>query len=92
MAFVTVKMWDVTGTKRMELQVPDDVPVRGILGAVVEKMGLPKMDRNGMMLAYKMVHKSSGRQLTDQQTLGSAGVKDNDVIRVLAEMVAGAAP
>jgi len=90
MNYVTVKMWDITGTKRMDLKAPSDVPVGAIISSIVEKMGLPKFDNNGMQLSYKMVHKSSGKHLLGQQTLASAGVKDNDVIRILAEMVAGA--
>ena len=89
MGYLRVKLWDVTGTKRLELEVPDDKPVRAILSSVVTKMNLPEKDRNGMPLVYKMIHKSSGRQLMDQQTFASAGVKNNDVVRVLAEMVAG---
>ena len=90
MGSLTVKMWDITGTRRMDLQAPSDVPVGDIMLSIIEKMGLPKNDNNGIPLSYKMVHKSSGRHLLSQQTLADAGVKDNDVIRILAEMVAGA--
>jgi len=40
-------------------------------------------------MSYKFHHKASGKQLTDDQTLADAGVKDGDVMRLQPEITAG---
>jgi hypothetical protein len=43
-------------------------------------------------MSYKFHHKGSGRQLLDRQTLAEAGVADGDIVRLQAEITAGATP
>ena len=40
---------------------------------------------DGAPLSYRFHHKASGRQLGDTETLGSAGVKEGDVLRLTPE-------
>ncbi len=90
MGMITVQVWDVTGAKRHEVELPDDVPVNRILAVLLEKMSLPQTAPDGQPLSYKFVHKQSGKQLLDEQTLADAGVQDGDVLRLNPEITAGA--
>jgi hypothetical protein len=40
-------------------------------------------------MSYKFHHRATGRQLLDTETLGSAGVKDGDILRLQPEITAG---
>jgi len=90
MARVNVTIVDTTGNKEQQATLPDDAPVRRIITKLVEMMNLPTTDPSGQPMSYKFVHKASGRQLTDEETLGQAGVKDGDVLRLQPEITAGA--
>lgn len=89
MGMITVAVLDATGNRREMVELPDDVPVNRILVKLVEKLGLPaRHPLDGRLLVYKFHHASAG-QLVDEQTLASAGVKNQDVLRVYGEMIAG---
>ncbi|HEY3267034.1 MAG TPA: EsaB/YukD family protein [Armatimonadota bacterium] len=90
MGKVNVTILDATGNKEQQATLPDDAPVRRIIARLVEMMQLPSTDPGGQLLSYKFQHKASGMQLTDEQTLADAGVKDDDVLRLLPEITAGA--
>ena len=90
MGSVTVEVWDVTGSKSIEAELPNDVPVNRILVLLVEKMQMPREGWDGQLVSYKFHHKNSGRQLLDEQTLEEAGVRDGDVLRLQPEITAGA--
>ncbi|MCS7034694.1 MAG: EsaB/YukD family protein [Phycisphaerae bacterium] len=89
MGLVTVQVWDATGSKRQEVQMPDDAPLNRILAVLLEKMNFPQTGPDGQLLSYKFHHRNSGRQLLDEQTLADAGVKDGDVLRLQPEITAG---
>jgi len=89
MAKVSVTIIDVTGNKEQKAAVPDDAAVRLITKKLVQMMSLPSTGPDGQPLSYKFHHKASGRQLTDDQTLADAGVKDGDVLRLQPEITAG---
>jgi hypothetical protein len=90
MGTIVVGVWDSTGNRKELVELPDDVPVNRILVRLVEKMALPsRHPLDGRLLVYKFHHATAG-QLRDDQTLGSAGVKDHDILRVYGEMIAGA--
>jgi uncharacterized ubiquitin-like protein YukD len=91
MAMITVQVWDATGNKRQEVELPDDAPVNRILAVLLDKMALPQTGPDGQPLSYKFHHKQSGRQLMDEQCLCEAGVKDGDVLRLQPEITAGTA-
>ncbi len=89
MGKVDVTIRDVTGNKEQQATLPDDAPVRRIIGRLVEMMQLPTTDPGGQMLSYKFQHKASGREISDEQTLADANVQDGDVLRLSTEPTAG---
>jgi hypothetical protein len=90
MGLVTVQVWDATGNKRQEVEMPDDAPVNRILIVLLDRMNFPQFAPDGQPLSYKLHHRSSGKQLLDDQTLSAAGVKQGDVLRLQPEITAGA--
>ena len=89
MAMITVQVWDATGNKRQEVELPTDAPVNRIIAVLLEKMSLPQNGPDGQPLSYKFHHKASGTQLLDDQCLADVGVKDGDVLRMQPESTAG---
>lgn len=89
MGMITVQVWDATGSKRQDVELPDDAPVNRVLVVLIEKMRLPRQSPDGQLMSYKFHHKASGRQLLDGQTLRDAGVQDGDVLRLQPEITAG---
>ena len=89
MGLLSVQVWDATGAKRQEVQMPDDAPINRILAVLLEKMNFPQYAPDGQPLSYKFHHRASGKQLLDSQTLGQVGVKDGDVLRLQPEITAG---
>ena len=89
MGLVTVEIWDATGTKRQEVQMPDDAPMNRILAVLLEKMNFPQYAPDGQPLSYKFHHRASGKQLIDDQSLAQAGVRNGDVLRLQPEITAG---
>src|SRR4030095_9286055 len=75
MALVNVQVWDATGNKRQEVQMPDDAPVNRILAVLLEKMNFPQYAPDGQPLSYKLHHRSTGKQLLDTQTLADVNAK-----------------
>ena len=89
MGMITIQVWDATGNKRRTVELPDDAPINRIIAVLVDRMNLPRNSPDGQLMSYKFHHKSTGRQLLDDQTLADAGVKDMDVVRLQAEITAG---
>ena len=89
MAMVTVQVWDATGNKRQDVEMPDDVPVNRILAVLLERMNFPQQAPDGQPLSYKFHHRTSGKQLLDTQSLSDVGVQDGDVLRLQPEITAG---
>lgn len=89
MAMLNVQVWDATGNKREDVEIPDDAPVNRILAVLVEKLGLPQSGPDGQPLSYKFHHKASGKQLLDDQCLADAAVREGDVLRLQPEITAG---
>lgn len=89
MGVVTVQVWDATGNKRQEVDMPDDVPMNRILAVLLEKMKFPLYSPDGQPMSYKFHHRASGKQLLDDQTLAEVGVKAGDVLRLQPEITAG---
>lgn len=80
---------DATGNKAEQVTVPDDVAVGRIIGKLVEVLELPRTGPDDAPLSYKFHHKQSGRQLDDNETLRDAGVHQDDILRLVAEITAG---
>ena len=89
MAAMNVEIWDATGNKRVNAELPDDEPVNKILILLVDKMNLPRYSPDGQLMSYKFHHKASGRQLLDDETLDEADVQDGDILRIQPEITAG---
>lgn len=92
MGMITIQVWDATGNKRQTVELPDDAPINRIIAILVDRMSLPRHSPDGQFMSYKFHHKSTGRQLLDDQTLADAGVREGDVVRLQAEITAGATP
>src|SRR5437016_5391770 len=90
MAIVSVQVWDATGNKRQEVEMPDDAPVNRLIAVLLQKMNFPQYAPDGQPLSYKIHHRASGKQLLDGQTLGQVGVKSGDILRLQPEITAGA--
>ncbi len=89
MAMLTVQVWDATGNKRQDVEMPDDAPLNRLLAVLIDKMSFPQYAPDGQILSYKVHHRTSGKQLLEDQTLASAGVKAGDVLRLQPEITAG---
>ena len=89
MAKVDVVIVDVTGNKEQEAALPDDAPVRRIITRLIQMMSLPAVGPDGQPISYKFVHKASGKQISDEQSLSDANVSDGDVLRLQPEITAG---
>ncbi len=84
-----VTIIDVTGNKTEEATVPGDAAAGRITARLVGMLNLPTVGPDGQPLSYKFHHKQSGRQIHDNQTLQECGVRDGDVLRLVAEITAG---
>ncbi len=89
MAKVDVVIVDVTGNKEQEASLPDDAPIRRIIARLIQMMNLPAVGPDGQPISYKFVHKASGKQISDDQSLSDANVSDGDVLRLQPEITAG---
>ena len=90
MSKVNVVIVDATGNKEQKVGLPDDVKCGIIMVKLVEKIKLPSVGPDGNPISYKFIHKVTGRQLLESQTLAEAGIKDGDVLRLQPEITAGA--
>jgi uncharacterized ubiquitin-like protein YukD len=89
MATMTVQVWDATGNKRQDVEIPSDAPINRVVAVLLDRMKMPQFAPDGQPLSYKFHHKASGRQLIDSQTLVQSGVHDGDVLRLQPEITAG---
>jgi hypothetical protein len=89
MGMVSVQVWDATGNKRQEVEMPDDAPVNRLIAVLLQRMNFPQYAPDGQPLSYKLHHRASGKQLLDGQTLGEVGVKAGDILRLQPEITAG---
>ncbi len=80
---------DATGNKEQKVGLPDDVKTGIIMVKLIEKINLPSVGPDGNPISYKFIHKLTGRQLLEAQTLAEAGVKNGDVLRLQPEITAG---
>ncbi len=86
---VTIEVWDTTGNKKQLVSLPKNSPIDRVIAVLVEKMNLPRHSPDGQMMSYKFHHKSSGRQLLEEATLESSGVREGDIVRLQPEITAG---
>ena len=91
MGMLTVQVWDATGNKRQDVELPDDAPMNRVLAVLLEKMNFPQYAPDGQPLSYKFHHRASGKQLLDDQCLLDVGATSGDVLRLQPEITAGRA-
>ena len=60
------------GARRAE--IPDDVPIRDLLGELTSLLELPTVGPDGRPMGYRIDSKALGRELREDETLSSAGV------------------
>jgi hypothetical protein len=89
MSQISVIIVDATGNREQKVGLPDDVKCGIIMVKLIEKIKLPSVGPDGNPISYKFIHKVSGRQLLESQTLSEALVKDGDVLRIQPEITAG---
>ena len=89
MGMISLRVWDVTGSRSQQVEAPDDVAVGRLLVLLVEKMNLPINSPDGQIMSYKLHHKRTGQQLLETQTLGESGVLGGDDLRLQPEITAG---
>lgn len=89
MGKLSVIIVDTTGNKENRVGLPDDVKCGIIMVKLIEKIKLPSVGPDGNPISYKFVHKVTGRQLLESQTLAEAGIRDGDVLRLQPEITAG---
>jgi hypothetical protein len=90
MSSINVEVWDATGNKRIQAEVPDDVTVERILLVLADKLRLPRHGPDGQLMSYKFHHRRLGIQLLDDKTLAEQRVVAGDVLRIQPEITAGA--
>ena len=89
MSEVALEVWDATGNRRVNVQVPDDVTVDRILLVLADKLKLPRHSPDGQFMSYKFHHRRLGQQLLDEKSLADQGVVGGDVLRIQPELTAG---
>ena len=89
MGKLALEVWDATGNKRVQVEVPDDVSLDRILMVLAEKLHLPKHSPDGQLMSYKFHHRRLGIQLLDEKTLAEQQVVDSDILRIQPEITAG---
>lgn len=81
---------DHTGSKKTPVELPDDVPMKRLIPALVTKMNLPTQQA-GQPLAYALDHKRTGKRLRDDDTLKAAEVQTEDILQLMPTATAGLA-
>jgi len=89
MSKISVVIVDATGNKEQRVGLPDDIKIGIIMVKLIEKIKLPIIGPDGNPISYKFIHKVTGRQLLETQTLTEAGIKDGEVLRLQPEITAG---
>ena len=91
MGDLNIEVWDATGNKRVQVEVPADVTVDRILMVLADKLHLPRHSPDGQLMSYKFHHRRLGRQLLDDKSLEQQDVVAGDVLRIQPEITAGSA-
>jgi hypothetical protein len=75
---------DATGSKT-PVSLPDTVDVDRIIPRLVQAMKLPPLGADGQALSYGLEHQRSGRAIDGASTLVQAGVREDDLLRLVAQ-------
>lgn len=88
MAEISVTIINPSHNSQRPAQIPDDVPSKDVIRALVAQLKLP-VQHNGEPVSYRLHHKQSGKIIAGQQSLRDAGVQNGHVLRLQAELIAG---
>ncbi len=82
---------DPSGSKKTTVEVPDNVEASRLTGALVKRMGLPEIGQNGRPVSYRLTCTREGEEneINPDQTFEDAGIENDDVLRLYADMQAG---
>ena len=72
MASIDIHVKDVVTGKVVEMELPDDVPMRDLLPEVTNKLGI--RDAGG----HKLSNKTKGFEYNEEDTLASKGTEKGD--------------
>jgi hypothetical protein len=75
------------GTRTAE--VPEDVPVKELIPELATSLELPTTGPDGRPISYRLDSKALGRELQEDETLGEAGVPEDDRLILTADITAG---
>ncbi len=89
-----VTIVDQIGGTETDVLLPTDIPLRQLLPALVEQLGLPSEGHEGKSVVYQLDLRTSegGNRLAKGDTLAAAGVEDGAVMAISPEMTAGCFP
>ena len=62
---ISIQILDATGTRKQEVEVPNDAQAARLVAKLVEVLELPGAGPDGQPMVYKLHHRTSGRQLRD---------------------------
>jgi len=87
----SIQVWisDATGSRRDDVELPDDAEIDRVIAALIEPLNLPLNGPDGQPMSYRFHHAESQTQLRDKATLSSSGVKAGDTLRLVPEIMAG---
>ena len=89
MAMITVQVWDATGNKRQEVELPDDAPVNRILAVLLDKMNLPQVAPDGQLAEVQWTSISARAPAAGELiAVASRSHRDEKTNQVLEERVA----
>jgi ubiquitin-protein ligase len=71
-------------------EVPDDVSVHDLLAELTSLLSLPTVGPDGRPMYYRLDSKALGRELKEDETLGTASVPQDDRLMLTADITAGA--
>ena len=69
--------------------IPDDVTIRDLMTELASLLQLPTVGPDGRPMGYRLDSKGLGRELKESETLGSAGIPNNDRLMLTADITAG---
>lgn len=83
---------DQTGGTKTVVEVPDDIPTRELIPALVQNLGLPEHQGNDPII-YHLENfdpgTGAGNRLSDDQTLAEAGIESGMQFSLAPELIAG---
>lgn len=69
--------------------IPDDVSVHDLMTELASLLQLPTVGPDGRPMGYRLDSKALGRELKETETLGTAGIPNNDRLMLTADITAG---